>query len=176
MKNLIYVLFIAAIASSCNAPSGQGNNNKTEANREKTKQFYEQVMNAHNTAAIDSFCTTDFVDHNPDPGHSGKGIEDLKKSLADMMAAFPDFKADVKFTVASGDTVVTYVTMSGTNSGPFAGMPASNKQFSMDGMDMIIIKDGKATDRYGFFDSMKMMQDLGMMGGPPAGADSSMKK
>src|SRR4051812_24778363 len=98
MKNLIYALLIALIASSCNAPSGQGNNNRTEANREKTKQFYAQVINAHNPAAIDSFCTADFVDHNPDPGHSGKGIDDLKKSFSDFISAFPDIKADVKFS------------------------------------------------------------------------------
>jgi predicted ester cyclase len=53
--------------------------------------------------------------------------------------------------------------MTGTNSGPMGGMPASNKPVSVDGIDIIVVKDGKAVERWGIFDNMKMMQDMGMM-------------
>jgi hypothetical protein len=33
--------------------------------------------------------TADFIDHNPDQGHSGKGIEDLKAGLKEFFTAFP---------------------------------------------------------------------------------------
>ncbi len=65
--------------------------------------------------------------------------------------------------ISHGDTVIAHVTMTGTNSGPMMGMPATNKSYKIDGVDIIVMKDGKAADRWGYFEDMKMMQQLGMM-------------
>jgi steroid delta-isomerase-like uncharacterized protein len=176
MKKLIYVFAVAVMAVSCKAPVTNTGDSKAEVNKARMQQFYDEVLNAHSTAMLDSFCTVDFTDHNPDPGHTGKGMDDLKASFADFITAFPDIHVATNFIIAQGDTVVSHVTMSGTNSGMMSGMPATNKKFSMDGVDVVIIKDGKAVERWGFFDNMKMMKDLGMM--PEAGAapDSAMTK
>jgi predicted ester cyclase len=77
--------------------------------------------------------------------------------------------------VAEGDKVMAHVTMTGTNSGPMMGMPATNKQVSVDGIDLIMIKDGKATERWGYFDTMKFMAQMGMMPPPGTMPDSMMK-
>ena len=39
----------------------------------------------------------------------------------------------------------------------------------------IVLKDGKATDRWGFGEEMKMMTQMGMMPAPGAPADSTKK-
>ncbi|HKR05528.1 MAG TPA: ester cyclase [Bacteroidia bacterium] len=180
MKKLIYVLAFAVITASCNMPDNSGNmNSKAEANKARMQQFYDEVINAHNTAMLDSFCTPDFIDHNPDPGHTGKGIEDISAMFKSFMESFPDIHASTNFMIAQGDTVMAHITMSGTNTGPMGGAPATNKQFSMDGIDVVVLKDGKAVERWGFFDNMKMMQQLGMMPAPGtegAPADSTMAK
>ena len=163
MKKILCLFSLAAIIFSCNNSSDKSSSDNSAANKAKAQQFYDQVINGHNAAMIDSFCTADFVDHNPDPGHSGKGIADLKAAFTDMYAAFPDVKVNTNFMVAKGDTVIAYVTMTGTNSGPMGTMPATNKPFSINGIDIIVVKDGKATERWGVFDSMAMMSQLGMM-------------
>jgi steroid delta-isomerase-like uncharacterized protein len=174
MKNLIYVFVIAAIITSCKMPDKDAGK-QTTAMKERVQQFYDQVINAHNPGAIDSFVTADFVDHNPDPGHSGKGIDDLKASFSDFFKGFPDIHATTNFMVAEDNKVVAHITMAGTNSGPMGNMPATNKQMSIDGIDIIQIKDGKATDRWGLFNTMKMMTDLGMMPAHSATPDSTNK-
>jgi steroid delta-isomerase-like uncharacterized protein len=176
MKNLLYIFVIAIIAASCNTTNNSGSMN-ADASKAKVQDFYDQVINAHNVAMIDSFCSADFVDHNPDPGRSGKGSDDLKASFKDFFTAYPDIHVKTNFMIVSGDTVMAHVTMTGTNSGAMGGMPATNKQVNIDGIDVIVIKDGKAAERWGFFDTMKMMQELGMM--PAQGSmpqDSTMKK
>jgi hypothetical protein len=45
-------------------------------------------------------------------------------------------------------------------------MAATNKTMSVDGIDIVVVKDGRGAERWGFFDTHKMMQDLGMMGEP----------
>ena len=165
MKKFLFVFvpMLAAIIYACNSSTSDSMSDRSGANKAKTQLFYDEVINAHNTAMIDSFCTTDFVDHNPDQGHSGKGIDDLKAQFTQMFAAFPDAKVNVDFIIAKGDTVVSHVTMSGTNTGPMGTMPATNKSFKINGIDIIVIKDGKATERWGEFDAMSMMSQLGMM-------------
>jgi steroid delta-isomerase-like uncharacterized protein len=175
MKKLIYLIGLAIIVASCTKPMHNGNM-KGEANKDRVQKFYEQVMNAHNPAMVDSFCVEDFIDHTPDQGFSGKGIADLKSQLSNFFTGFPDVKFTPNFLTAEGDTVTIHMTIEGTNSGPMMGMPATNKQVSIEGIDIIILKDGKATDRWGYFDMMKFMTQLGLMPEPGAGRDSTDKK
>ena len=169
MKKLFYMMVLAGMITSCMNPGMKDN---TSANKERVQQFYNDVINAHNVDAVGNYCAADFVDHNPDPGHSGQGMEDLKASFKDFFAGYPDIHATTKFMVAHGDTVMSYVTMTGTNSGPLGQMSPTNKQINIDGIDVIVIKDGKAIERWGIFDSMKMMEQLGMAGNMGAQPDA----
>src|SRR5437868_2324980 len=179
MKNLIYILIIAVCVASCSNMADKTAETKTSAAKERVAQFYEKVVNAHNVDMIDSFCTADFVDHNPDMGHSGKGTDDLKASFREFFAAYPDVHMTPSFMVAEGDKVVSYLTITGTNTGAMGNMPATGKSMNVDGIDIVGgIKDGKASERWGFFDTMKMMSQMGMMpppGAPPAPAAEPMK-
>ena len=161
---------LAVVIYSCNDSASTTMPDNAAANKARMQQFYDEVINAHNVAMIDSFCTADFLDHNPDQGFSGKGVDDLKAQFTQMFAAFPDAKVETDFMVAKGDTVISHVTMSATNTGPMGPMPATNKSFKVTGIDIVVVKDGKATERWGEFDVMSMMSQLGMM---PSG-DASM--
>ncbi|MGG9971991.1 ester cyclase [Ferruginibacter sp. SUN002] len=174
MKKNLLLLVIAAGLYSCNnkVAETQTSDNETH-NKMRMQQFYDQVINAHNTAMIDSFCVPDFIDHNPDQGHTGKGIADLKAQFTNMFTGMPDVKMTTKFMIAQGDTVVSYVTLNGTNSGPMGKMPATNKAFTMDGIDIVIIKGDKAVERWGIFDAMSMMAQMGMLGDAPPVADTT---
>ena len=151
--------------------SGTGGNNMSSEKEARLREFYDQVMNAHNPAMIDSFCTAEFVDHQADP-HYPAGIAGLKAAFNDFFAAFPDVHVTTNSIKAWGDTVMSHITMTGTNSGSWMGMPPTGKQFNIEGMDLIILKDRKASERWGYSEEMKMMTQLGMMGGAPP-ADSS---
>jgi len=135
----------------------------TEENKALTWRFYDEVMNAHNIDGLKSFCSTDFVDHNPSPGHTGKGLDDLAAQLGEMLTALPDLHVKADFMLAEEDKVVAYLTMTGTNSGPFNNMPATNKSVKINGVDIVHIKDGKAIERWGVFDDFSLMTQLGMV-------------
>ena len=174
MKNLFYLFVGSLLLIACNkADNNHNGNDLSSKNAARMQEFYDQVMNAHNTAMVDSFCTSDFKDHQADPRYPA-GVPGLKATMADYFAAFPDLHVKTNFTKAWGDTVMSHITMTGTQSGPMMGMPASNKQMNIDGIDIVIIKDGKATEHWGYQEESKMMMQLGMMGGGMA--DSSMKK
>src|SRR5947209_8745624 len=120
MKNLLILICIAGILASCNMPVNNANN-RTAKNEASVQAFYDKVFNAHNVAMIDSFCTADFTNHTPNPGHSGKGIADLKAEIGDFFTAFPDVRITPQFMASHGDTVFVKLTIAGTNSGMMMG-------------------------------------------------------
>lgn len=173
MKNLLLLIAIAGLTASCGSKNPGSMRNRNAANRETMQRFYDEVMNAHNPAMIDSFCTADFIDHQADPRYPA-GMEGLRAAFTDFFAAYPDLHVKTNFVVAKGDTVFAQFTMTGTNSGSMMGMPATNKQITIDGIDAIILKDGKAIEHWGYQEEGKLMTQLGMMPGSGAPADSTM--
>ena len=88
----------------------------------------------------------------------------------------PDVHMTTEYMIASGDTVFAKIKMTGTNSGGTGQMPATNKSFDVEGVDIIVMKDGKAAERWGYAEEMKMMQQLGMMPEPGAAPMDTTKK
>jgi steroid delta-isomerase-like uncharacterized protein len=132
-------------------------------NKTLTQRFYEDVMNSHNLEKIHSFCAFDFMDHNPSPGHTGKGLDDLTAQLKELFIAMPDLRITPKFMVAEGDKVVAYLNVTGTNTGPFNNLPPSNNKINVYGIDIVRIKDGKATERWGVFEDLAMLTQMGII-------------
>ena len=78
-----------------------------------------------------------------------------------MRTAFPDLKFTVNDMAAKGDKVWVYITISGTQDGPFMDMPASGKKVNVDGFDLVRFANGKAVEHWGLSDDMAMMTQLG---------------
>ncbi len=78
-----------------------------------------------------------------------------------MRSAFSDFRVNVEDMVAEGDKVVVRSTMTGRHTGEFLGMPPTNRQISVPVIDVLVVRDGKATEHWGVTDTGAMMMQLG---------------
>ncbi len=105
------------------------------------------------------------VDHIPFAPDQKPGQEGFKQIFEMLFKAFPDFHQTVNDVTISADgkKVSVIMTITGTNSGEFMGMPATNKKVSFMGIDNLHLENGKFTDHWGLVDSQTMMQQLGMM-------------
>ena len=139
----------------------------SEQNKANIRRFYDEVFNAGNIAVVDELVASNFVDHEEFPGLSG-GRDGLKQFVTMMRTAFPDARMDVDDLIAEGDKVVARLTMSGTQRGEFAGIPASGKSMNVTTIDIIRFENGQAVEHWGATDSAKMMEQLGAM--PAAGS------
>src|SRR5207237_706231 len=132
------------------------------------RAFYDSVINAHNPAAADQFCTANVIDHNPDMGHSGQGLDDMKAEFTQWFAMMPDVHVTVDQIFGSGDMVCAVSKMSGTVKGHNMMNPGDDKKVAdVENIDIIRIKDGKCAERWGLDDRMSMMKQLGLMPPPP---------
>jgi predicted ester cyclase len=111
---------------------------------------------------LDDLAHPDFVDHNPDPVQE-PGLAGVKEAFRGMRGAFSDLKAVPEAMYVDGDTVISRVRITGTHKGEFMGIPATGSSIDVEVIDIVRIVDGKAKERWGVFDAMTMMQQLGQV-------------
>ena len=75
--------------------------------------------------------------------------------------AFPDLRHSIDEMVAEGDKVAVRLTLSGTQTGEFMGIPASGKEMVLTAQSILRIADGKVAEQWLEFDSGSMMQQIG---------------
>ncbi len=137
----------------------------SEENKAILNRLYE-MFSQGNVTGLDELMAAGFIDHNPDP-NQGPGLEGLKQALTMWRSAFPDLRMSAEDLIAEDDKVVSRVLIQGTNSGAFMGMPATGKQVTITGIEIVRIADGKIVERWGELDAMGMLQQLGAV--PPPG-------
>ena len=86
----------------------------------------------------------------------------VKDAIGKWLQAFPDMSAAVHEIVAEGDIVVARYTSQGTHKGPLMGTAATGKKVTFRGVDMIRVKNGKATEVWHEGDDALVLMQLGV--------------
>jgi len=156
------VAMTLGLASAGHADSKSASQSTLESNKTRMRMFYDDIMNKKKLDVLNDYIDAGFVEHETAPGFT-PDRDGTKKFFTMWFAAFPDLKVTVNQILAEGDLVATAVTFTGTQKGEFMGAPASGKVMTITGLDIVRIKDGKATEHWGASDHLTMMQQLGMM-------------
>lgn len=80
-----------------------------------------------------------------------------------VRAAFSDIRHRLEDLVAESDTVAVRLTLEGTHTGEFLGVPASGAHISVEGTAFLRVADGRITRLWGFLDQMGLMQQIGAL-------------
>ena len=140
-------------------------------NKAVAMRFFE-AFNARDLDAFDEILAPDAVDHDPqNPFREMRGPEGAKRNAQMYHAAFSDGRFEVHEQLAEGDCVVTRWTAKGTNDCELMGMSPTGKSVEIDGIGIDRIADGKVVESWGCWDTLGMMQQLGVVPeAQPAGA------
>ena len=144
-----------------------------EANIATAKKMGEAINKGKLEEFHDIFAAG-VVDHDPAPDQ-GKGPEGFIKFFTEFRTAFPDLKIAVEHMVADEDNVAIAYTVTGTQKGPFQGIPATGKSIKARGMQIAKFdSDAKIKERWGSSDELGILQQIGAtkptstMNEPPA--------
>ena len=118
-------------------------------------------------SVVDECLTDDFKEHEPAPGVRA-GREGVKDIATMIRTGFPDLRITIDDAFGVGDQVAARSTWTGTNTGPFMGMPATGKSATWEAIDIINVRDGRITEHWGQLDIMGMFTQLGLMQQPMA--------
>jgi steroid delta-isomerase-like uncharacterized protein len=132
-----------------------------QANKAIVRRFIEEVQNNGDWDAYDELNAPDFVNLSAPPGIPADR-EGGKAFLQAFAAAYPDLHIVVDDMVAEGDMVVTKKTMTGTNTGEFAGIPATGRPVTLQYVDFLRIRDGRIVEHWLCMDQLSWLQQLGL--------------
>ncbi len=138
----------------------------TEENKAAIRRSWEEVMNKGNLAVADEIMATNYVFHGPG-GVEANGPEGFKQFITIFRTAFPDIHCTIHDMVAEGEKVVSHFTLQGTHRGEYMGIAPTGKKVTIVGIVIHRFAGGKEVEATGSYDSLAMMQQLGVV--PPMG-------
>jgi len=141
--------------------------NLQQANKEIIRKYFKAIDEEGKTAnaeILNDFLAEDFIEHDPAPGipPTRDGWKQLFKMFAE---ATPGYHV-INDLIAEDDKVVAHITAYGKHVGTIFGIPATNKEFSMKGIVIWRLKNGKIIEHWAQNDMVGMMIQLGVMQPP----------
>jgi steroid delta-isomerase-like uncharacterized protein len=100
------------------------------------------------------------------PGYPPMDREGHKMLISAFRAGFPDMRVTIEEQVAEGDRVTNRLTLTGTHTGDFQGMPPTGKRVTVSGINIMRFENGQIVELRGVLDLMGMMQQLGAIPAP----------
>ncbi len=140
-----------------------------EKNKALVLQMYEEVWNKGNLDFINFAVSPEFVDHPPKRFFEvpRRGRESLYEAAVAFRGGFPDFHDEMIQIVAEGDKVMYLGRITGTHTGNFFQFTPTGNKVSVLGINDFRLKDGKVVERWGIFDVLGMMRQMGIIPAAP---------
>jgi predicted ester cyclase len=117
---------------------------------------------AGDTATLTQVTAEDIIDHCSPPG-ARPGRPGLLDAVTMFRAGFPDIQISTERLVAEAESVSVYGRITGTNTGPMMGSPATGKRADFGYMDMYRIVNGQIAEVWHVEDIVGMLGQLGLM-------------
>ena len=130
-----------------------------EENKEIVRRYQEAYNNA-DYEALDNVVAADVITPNM-ISSMPRGLEDAKLVHQKTLIGMPDYHTTIEDLIAEGDKVVARVSMTGTHTGDFYGIPATGRRVNLTGIFIVRIADGKIVEHWGEEDGVKVLRELG---------------
>ena len=132
--------------------------------KEISRRFIDAVFNQRDLTYADGMLTADFVEHSPPLPTMGRDKAGAMGGFKLFLDASDDLRAEIIEQISDGHRIAIRARYSGTDTGGFLpGVPATNKRFDIEGIDVGTIgDDGKFHEHYGIADVMTQLQQLGL--------------
>jgi steroid delta-isomerase-like uncharacterized protein len=128
-------------------------------NERLVRQFVEAVINQGDDSLMPTLIAADHVGHDPLGDHYG--VDGMRIAVAEMRMAFPDLRVNIDDVVALGDRVVHRYTMTGTQTGPFLGLPPTDRPVNATGIALHRVAGGQLAERWGILDALSVLRQIG---------------
>ena len=132
-----------------------------ERMKEIAHRWIEEGWQKGDVSVVDQLHSSDFVDHDS----SGRASDNagFKQGIAGLYAAFPDLKAQVRDVVADPETGTVAVRWSatGTHRGRYLDAQPTGRSTKFKGIEIIRIRNGRIIERWGEWDGIDLLEQLG---------------
>jgi steroid delta-isomerase-like uncharacterized protein len=125
-------------------------------------RHYQDIYNKNELQRLHEVVAEDLLTPKIMPGVP-QGLEGAKAAHQIMLAGFPDYQTTIDELIAEGDKVVARITMTGTHTGSFMGVPPTGRFISFTGIYIARIVNGKIVEHWGEEDGVSLLQQMGIL-------------
>ena len=133
-----------------------------EENKRSVERAFARLFNHGELALADELVSADYLNHEAPPDVP-RGPVGFRQMVTLLRTAFPDIHYETEEIIGEGDKVVARTRMSGTQTGPFFGIPPTGKRVEQEQIHIVRFKDGKAVESRAVRDDLGMMRQLGLI-------------
>lgn len=126
------------------------------------RAFFEALNSMDKTNPLD-LCSDDTRFEDTAFGVVAEGKDNYKTAFTRFFGSISGVRADVKSLISSGEWAAAVWTFSGTQKGDFPGIPATGRSFSVRGVSILQVRNGKVSSRTDYWDSATMLRQLGVI-------------
>jgi steroid delta-isomerase-like uncharacterized protein len=144
--------------------SGWGSG-EVRANKAVVEAFMWDVLDEHHGDHAAKYLTADMQWHGGTVG-TVAGRENVTGLMSNVVTSLPDLHASVQDIFGQGDEVVVRLVVTGTQTGPLLGIPASGRAVRWDATDLYRLKDGKIAEEWAAEDFTAFLADTGTYKAP----------
>jgi steroid delta-isomerase-like uncharacterized protein len=131
-------------------------------NKAIIRRLYEEVWNERKIGLVDKLMSPSHALYEPSAPDSRVGPEAYKATVNRYVKGMPDISMTIQDMIAEKNKVVVLWVMAGTQKGEFDGIAATNKKFSVEGITIHQVENGKILDSFASWDRLGMMRQLGV--------------
>jgi len=135
----------------------------SEGNKNVVRRLFEELWNKGNLPVADELFSPNYAHHDPSTPDVGRGPESEKKRATLYRTAFPDLRLTIEDIIAEGETVTARWSCRGTHKGDLGGIAPTGKQFTISGVTIARLSNGKMAEGYVNWDALGLMQQLGVV-------------
>ncbi len=134
----------------------------SEQNKAIVRRLFEELWNKGNLSVADQLFSLNYAHHDPSTPDFGRGPESERKRATLYRTAFPDLQLTIEDIIAEGETVMARWSCRGTHKGDLSGIAPTGKQFTISGVTIARLTNGKLAEGYVNWDALGLMQQLGV--------------
>ena len=127
---------------------------------EATYRAVAELMSGGDLARFGELVADDFRDHLQAP-FAGKNKDGFKVFVTTMRSVFPDLRVAVEDVFVDGDKLAGRLLFRGVHRRSLAGVPATGRRVAISMVEVVRFAGGRYAERWGVFDQLGMMQQLG---------------
>lgn len=121
-----------------------------QENKDLVRRSIEEIWNEHKLEKVAEYAGDD-------------QIEESTEHVRQFLVAFPDSHVTIEDMIGEGDKVVARLVATATNTGSFAGQPATGKKVEIRSIRIYRIADNKIVETWAMQDRLGLMEQLGFV-------------
>lgn len=139
----------------------------SESNKALVRTLTEEIWNARRLERIPELYAPDYVADDRPIAPLRTGHDGIRGMVERAWQTFPDYHEELHELVAQGDLVTAWITISGTQDGPWGMLPPTGRRVAFDEMLMLRIAGGRVVWQRGIPDNVTALRQLGILPTPP---------